>query len=222
VLHESSELPLQSIEGASRRAVSVTRPLEPSWCHRPLQSLVGWRGSERTGCSPPVRPVRSRRPARPVFPSPPAPGDATHRVLLSWGSATSTVFPKSLCVTSRSRTTLMGFCPLQRIGLRESTASPVARPSARGFPPGVPPTVPPAGYGAAHRFSQPLSDVFLSRPVHLFQVAGAPGVPPSRGLILPRSPVGSSPAACPPDVPPEGCAAPVLGWERPQARGPET
>jgi len=78
----------------SRQVVSVTRPLEPSWCCRPLQSLVGWHGSERTGCSHPVRPIRSRRTARPVFPSPPAPGDATHRVLLSWGSIPSTAFPE--------------------------------------------------------------------------------------------------------------------------------
>jgi hypothetical protein len=53
-------------------------------------------------------------------------------------------------------------------------------------------------------------------------VAGAPGVLPSRGLFLSRSPTSSSLMACLLDVPPEGCAAPVLGWERPQARGPET
>jgi hypothetical protein len=53
-------------------------------------------------------------------------------------------------------------------------------------------------------------------------VTGAPGVLPSRGLFLPRSPTSSSLMACLHDVLPEGCAAPVLGWERPQAHGPET
>jgi len=208
VLHERPSIPFR-VRGASRQAVSVTRPLEPSWCHRPLQSLVGWQGSEPTGCSPPVRPVRSRRTAHPVFPAPPAPGDATHRVLLSWGSIPSTVFPevpaRNLSVSRHSP------------GVLSPTAHWVARVHGLAGCPvrhprlslGVSSTVPPADYGAAHRFSQPLSDFFLSRPVHLFQMAGAPGVVPSKGLFLPRSPTSSSPVACLLDVPPKGCAAPV-------------
>jgi hypothetical protein len=39
----------------------------------------------------------------------------------------------------------------------------------------------PASYGAAHRFSQPLSDFFLSPPSHHFQVGGARGFHPTRG-----------------------------------------
>jgi len=134
----------------------------------------------------------------------------------------SRYLPKSPYATSRSHTTLMGFLPLQRIGLRESTATPVTRPGIRRFPPGVSSTVPSVDYGAALRFSQPLGDFFLSRPVHPFQVTGAPGVLPSRGSFLPRSSDSSSLPACLLDVSPEGCAAPVLGWERLQARGPVT
>jgi len=163
----------------------------------------------------PVRPWRSRRTTHPVFPSPPAPGDATHRVLLSWGSTPYTVFPE---VPARS---LSVTCPSHGVPsptahqARESTASPVARPGSRGFHLGIPPAVPPASYGAAHRFSQPLSDFFLSWPSHHFQAGGAPGVLPSRGLILPRSPASSSLTACLLDVSPAGCAAPILGTGTP-------
>lgn len=68
-----------------------------------------------------------------------------------------------------------------------------------------------ASYGAAPRFSQPPSDFFLSPPSHHFQMGNALGVLPFRGLLLPRSPHGSSPQACLPDVCPASWPTPVLG-----------
>lgn len=69
----------------------------------------------------------------------------------------------------------------------------------------------PAGYGAAHRFFQPLSDLFLSSPSHHFQMGDAHGVPPYKGLLLLRSPDDSTPSACPLAVIPVGCACSFLG-----------
>jgi len=112
-------------------------------------------------------------------------------VPLSWGS-----FPYS---ASGSRAHGLASCPAWLPGLS----------------PRIPPAVPPASYGAAHRFSQPLSDLFLSWPSHHFQAGGAPGVLPSRGLFLPRSSASSSPAACLLDVSPAGCAVPILGTGTP-------
>lgn len=51
------------------------------------------------------------------------------------------------------------------------TSAPVAR-GRQQFPP--------AGFGVAHRFSQPPSDFFLSPPPRHFQTGGAPGICPSR------------------------------------------
>lgn len=65
------------------------------------------------------------------------------------------------------------------------------------------------GYGAAHRFSKPLSGSFLSPPSCHFQAGGIRGVRPYRGLILHRSPAGSSPSACLLDVVPAECACSV-------------
>jgi len=110
--------------------------------------------------------------------------------------------------------------PTALMGSESSRLGPVARLELPRLSLGVPPTVPPAGYGAAHRFSQPLSGLSLSPPSHHFQMGGAPGVLPFRGFILPRSPASSSLTACLLGVAPVGCAAPVLGWERPRARGP--
>ena len=70
-----------------------------------------------------------------------------------------------------------------------------------------------ASYGAARRFSQPLSGFFLSPPSRHFQTGGVRGVLPFRELFLPRSPDDSSPPACPLDVPPAGCAVPILGGD---------
>jgi len=52
---------------------------------------------------------------------------------------------------------------------------------------------------------------FLPSPPRRFRAGGAHGVPPFRGLFHPRSPDGSSPPACPPDVAPFGGPSPLLG-----------
>jgi hypothetical protein len=66
----------------------------------------------------------------------------------------------------------------------------------------------PADYGAARRFSQPLSGFFFPPPSCHFQASGAPGVQPYRGLLLSRRSGSSSRPACPHDVHPAGCADP--------------
>lgn len=55
-------------------------------------------------------------------------------------------------------------------------------------------------YGAARRFSQPHSDLFLSRPSCHSQAGDALGVLPFRGFLLLRRPDDSSPPACLLDV----------------------
>jgi hypothetical protein len=70
----------------------------------------------------------------------------------------------------------------------------------------------PAGYGAAHRFSQPRSGFSLPPPSCHFQAGGALGVWPYRGLFLPRSPDGSSPPVCPLGVVPFGWPSPRPRW----------
>jgi hypothetical protein len=76
----------------------------------------------------------------------------------------------------------------------------------RGCPPATPTspaTVPLTGFPN-------LSAVHSSlHPPTIFQMGGAPGVRPYRGLILPRSPDGSSPPACLLDVSPADCACSV-------------
>jgi hypothetical protein len=67
----------------------------------------------------------------------------------------------------------------------------------------------PADYGVAHRFSQPLSDFFLSPPSHHFQVGGVRGVRPSGDSSSRRSPGDSSSPAYPRDVLPAGRTPPV-------------
>jgi len=118
--------------------------------------------------------------------------------------------PKSPPAASRPTGTSPGVPrPYSASGRRSSrlaccqTSAPVSRDSAGGSRP--------AGYGAAHRFSQPLSGLPLLPPSCHFQTGGAPGVPLFRGLFRPRSPDGSSPPACPLDVPPVGWPSPVLG-----------
>jgi len=124
-----------------------------------------------------------------------------------------TVFPEVPAPDLSIESTSPGVCrPFSAYGLGESTSFPVARSgspsisrreSASGSHP--------ASYGSALRFSQPLSGFFLSQPPCHFQTGSARGVLPYRGLLLPRSPDGSSPPACPPDVLPAGCAASILG-----------
>jgi hypothetical protein len=110
--------------------------------------------------------------------------------------------PETLVPRLSAQDSSLGFFPLQRLRMRESTS-----------PPGKPPTSPktrkqsiswsssiqsedqtkPAGrsptacFGAAPRLSQPLSDLFLSLPCHRFQAANVHGVVPSRDLVRSQS-----------------------------------
>jgi hypothetical protein len=103
--------------------------------------------------------------------------DATPWTILSWGS--TLLHGVSCCLRRRSldrRHLSWGFVPLQRSRWGESTSSrswhrPVARSAADGSHS--------VGFGVARRFSQPLSDFFLSPPSHHFQAGGAPGIHPS-------------------------------------------
>jgi len=69
----------------------------------------------------------------------------------------------------------------------------------------------PTGYGAAHRLSQPLSDVTPRLPSCHFQTGNAHGFSPFKGFILPQSTTYSSHVACPPDFAPKSCATSVPG-----------
>jgi hypothetical protein len=115
---------------------------------------------------------------------------------------------------------LLGFGPLQRMGRRESTSLAGTGSHLRGArhrlgPPGFPRASTSgsqsAGYGAAHRFSQPPSGVLPLTTVLPFSGRWRSWGCPFRGLHLLRSPDGSSPPACPPDVAPSGWPAPILG-----------
>lgn len=129
--------------------------------------------------------------------------------LLGFSSPTRS-FPKSPPAASRPTGTSPGVpCPYSASGrgsprpARCRAGAPVSRVcSDRSRP---------AGYGAARRFSQPLSGFYLPPPSCHFQTGGAPGVPPFRGLFRSRSPDDSSSPACPLDVPPVGWPSPDLG-----------
>jgi hypothetical protein len=176
--------------------------------------LPGCEVASAFGCSPPVLPLCSPNtwPFRYSLPSPSPKtrlfGPSSPVVRVSY-----TVFPEVPAPDLSIEGTSHGVsCPFSAYGQRESTSFPVSRSGS--------PTISrrestsrshPAGYGAAHRFSQPLSGFFLSKPSCHFQTGCTPGVPPYRGLLLPRSPDDSSSPAYPPDVSPAGCAASVLG-----------
>jgi hypothetical protein len=121
----------------------------------------------------------AERPILPVFLPPSAPSDATPRAILSWGSALLHGISRRLRHRSLDRRHLSwGSLPLQRASRRASTSVRLpGRPtgfagvSARGSHP--------ADYGVAHRFSQPLSDFFLSPTSRHFQAGGVHGVCPS-------------------------------------------
>jgi hypothetical protein len=123
--------------------------------------------------------------------------------------------PKTLLSVSQLTTTLLGFfAPSTRETVRVHVL-PFDRKAplmtTRKLPPGSVSRSHPTDYGAAHRFSQPLSDLFLSMPSYHFQIGGVHGVAPFRDLTLSRSSSSSSPLVYPLDVLPAGCAAPVPG-----------
>jgi hypothetical protein len=157
---------------------SVTGPPGPSWSYRPLQSLVRQRCSRLTGYLLPVRSSRSRkRPILPVFLPLSMPKEATPWAILSWGSALLHGLSRSPAHGISTMGTSLGVsCPYSARGsqsprpARCQTSSPVVRDSAHRSHP--------AGYGAARRFSQPLSGFLLQPPPCHFQTGGAPGIRP--------------------------------------------
>jgi hypothetical protein len=142
-------------------------------------------------------------------------GSSSRAVRLSF-----TVLAGPAAGTNPGTAALLGLLPLQRSGWRESTSLAgtgnhlrgsrhrlglpgVARESTGGSQS--------TGYGAARRFSQPLSGLLPLTAVLPFSERWRSWGCPFRGLILLRSPDGSSPPACPPDVSPLGWPAPILG-----------
>jgi hypothetical protein len=105
--------------------------------------------------------------------------------------------------------------PLQRFRQPESTSfrltgrrpgnSPRTITSCVLTGPTPPATVPLSG------FLNLSAAFFLLLPPYRFQIGGAHGVAPSRGLFPSQSPSGSSPLVDPLDVVPSGCAVSVLG-----------
>lgn len=187
------------------------------------------------GCSSPVQPVRSQNAmAQPVFLPPPLPKDATPWALLSWGStplhgmSRSTLLPTPITRTVIESHSLGVHCPFSACRKRESTSRPVL-PVAQLHRKSSPTLSQPVQARASYRTGSPLTvpippateplpgfpnlsaAFFLSPPSHHFQMGGAHGVTPSRGLHLPRSPDSSSLPAYPLDVIPSGCATSFLG-----------
>lgn len=157
---------------------------EPSWSCRPLQSLIRQRGSRRAGFpTPGTVLVLAEHPTHPVFPALSMPKEATPWAILSWGSAllhgvSQSPRPQPLGWGHLS----WGSSPLQRIRWRESTSLAVTRSSHPGAP-GLAASSHAAGFGVAHRFSQPPSGFLFPPPSCHFQTGGAPGVLPFRGFI---------------------------------------
>jgi len=147
----------------------------------------------------------------PVFLPPSAPSDATPRAILSWGSALLHGISRRLRHRSFDRRHLSwGSAPLQRSRRREFTSVRLpGRPtgfagvSARGSHP--------ADYGVAHRFSQPLSDFYLSPPSRHFQAGGVHGVCPPGDCSSHDAPTTRRRRPALLTFSPASCASPFLG-----------
>lgn len=162
----------------------------------------------------------AERMALPVFLPLPAPKDATPWAFLSWGSIPLHGLSQSLRQRPLDRRHLSwGSVPLQRVQEERVHVRPVAR---FGSPvvPGSADRSHPVDYGVARRFSQPLSDLLPLPAAPPFSGGFRSWGLPFRGSFLPRSPDDSSPPACPRDVLPVGCAAPVPRRGLPRAHRP--
>jgi hypothetical protein len=182
------------------------------------------------GCSSPVQPVRSQNAmAQPVFLPPPLPKDATPWTLLSWGSTPLHGMSRSpLLPTPATRAAIESHslgvpCPYSAYRKRESTSRPaslVAQLHRKSSPTLSQPVQARTRYRTGNPLAVPIPPAteplpgflnlsaafFLSPPSHHFQMGGAHGVAPSRGLHFPRSPDSSSLPAYPLDVIPSRCA----------------
>jgi hypothetical protein len=134
--------------------------------------------------------------------------DSVSDPLVGFGPPTR-YFPKSPPVAFRSTGTSPGVLrPYSALGEGSPrlASCPVEHPGFAGIAsasPNPPTTVPLTG------FPNLSAAFFLPPPSCHFQTGGARGVPPFRGLFLPRSPDDSSPPACPLDVPPVGWPSPA-------------
>lgn len=153
--------------------------------------LQGDEVASALGCSHPVRPLRSLNdgPFRHFFshPSPMMrfiePSSPEVRSFLS-------VCPGPSPSTSRSRAPLLGFCsPSTFMGSESPRPAGFAVRPSDTFAPDVRKRFPFACYGAAPRFSQPLSGFLLSLPSHHFQMGNALGVLPSGVCSFHEAPV---------------------------------
>jgi len=89
-----------------------------------------------------------------------------------------TVFPEDSATGLSTGGTSLGVHAPSTLEEERVHVRPVARPTPR-FCRGPTSGSHPAGYGVAHRFSQPLSDFFLSPPPRHFQAGGVHGVHPT-------------------------------------------
>jgi hypothetical protein len=164
---------------------------EPSWSCRPLQSVTGRWSSRRIGLPAPGPTSALAAPALPVFLASPLPGDATLRAILSWGSALLHGMSRSPCPRPpRTRAPLMGFLApsaLEEEGTHGPRGCPLELPG--GWARDSADESHLAGYGAAHRLSQPRSGFWFPPPSCRFQTGGAPGVDPPGICSLHTAPV---------------------------------
>jgi hypothetical protein len=169
----------------SRLATTSPPAREPSWSHHPLQSLGGRRSSGPSGFPLPVRPWHSRAPGPSGLPSSVrAQGRDSLGDPLMGFDPPSWLVPKSPPIVSRRGHLSWGsrrpFSARGGESPRPAGSSTTSRSSVPDCSPGwCAGGSQAAGYGAARRFSQPLSGVFLSPPSHHFQMGGARGVLPT-------------------------------------------
>jgi len=208
---EAAERPLQRTEGDSRQTVTSPLRLNRHGVIVPFRVFLGDRVARFLGQLLPVRTWRSlnARPFRSSSPRPRPgerlPGQSSHGVRPSF-----TVFPNSPLLAFQLRSPSLGvLLPFSASGEESPRRhqlpddAPVARISRQV------PICRLRCRSQAFPTSQRLVPLFAVPPS--LRGAFAPGVQPFRGLFLSRRPGDSSSPACPLDVPPAGCATPVLG-----------
>jgi len=168
----------QSQRGRRRRH---RRSLDRRGVTVPFRVLPTSDVASTSGYSLPARPRHSQNAGSIRFSChQPRPRMRLRRRSSRWVQPSFTVFPESPRLGSLdAEAPLMGFCsPSAHMG--EESPRPRRLPgSAPRFCRVCAGGSHPADYGAARRFSRPLSDFFLSSPSHRFQAGGAPGVHPS-------------------------------------------
>lgn len=151
----------------------------------------------------------------PVFPPLPTPKEATPWAILSWGSALLHGFPDfSASGLSASGTSPGVPCPFNAQGGGNPRPATVARFGFRRQLPCCRLRCRSQVFSTSQRLLLPSAVLPFSGRWRSWGSA-------LQGFqFLPRSPDGSSPPACPPDVAPAGCASPVPRRGNQQARQP--